>query len=308
MSAPKKIHKHGAQILCLHDAAYPALLKNTEGAPPVLTVKGQLHFLQKDIVAVVGARNASINGKNFAGKIAQELGAAGYVTSSGLARGVDTKVHASSFGTGTIGVIANGIDVVYPHENAVLYQQVVEQGVLVTEYPFASKPQARQFPARNRIISGMARGVVVVEAGRKSGSLITARYALEQGRDVFAVPGSPFDPRNHGSNKLIQDGACLIQGTEDILRELEQGHFQLREEESVPFKTPPAPASYDEVILKKARENVIQYLGATPTAIDDIVRETDLPINMILTILLEFELAGRIEHFSGNRVALNYKP
>ena len=302
-----RLEKYGAELICLCEDVFPPLLKNIDSAPPILTAKGDLSFLKKDAIALVGARNASINGKNFAGQIAKELGEAGYITVSGLARGVDTKVHEYSLNTGTIGVIANGIDVVYPHENSGLYKQVSENGALLTEYPFSSRPQARQFPARNRIISGIAKGVVVIEAGRKSGSLITARYALEQGRDVFAVPGSPLDTRNHGSNKLIQDGACLIQKTEDILREINSTSFKLEENKNSPLKSPNSFRPCDEVILEEARKEIVQLLGVTPTSVDEIVRETSFPINVILTILIELELVGRIEHFSGNKIALNYR-
>ncbi len=302
----ESLHGH---VLLKKDEAYPALLKQVDDAPPVLFAIGQLHLLEKEIIAIVGARNASTNACRFTTKLVNDLGKAGYVISSGLARGIDTQAHKASLTTGTVAVTACGLDVIYPSENEELYIQIKEAGVILSEYPCGTKPQARQFPARNKIISGIAKGTVVVEASLKSGSLITAKYALDQGRDVFAVPGSPLDPRSGGGNKLIKEGAKLVQDAEDIIEEVSCTHFTLKEN-TQDFKNMPLFENFEKNIgdqdIEKSREIITSALSTSPTPIDELVRTCQISIPIVMTILLELELAGRLERHSGNQVVLLY--
>ena len=210
----------GGRLLAWGEPEYPQALAAVDDAPPLISVKGSTHLLARRAVAVVGARNASANGRRFARDIALQLGQNGLLVVSGLARGIDAAAHVGALPTGTAAVLAGGIDKVYPEENRALHDEIAERGVLLAELPVGTEPQARHFPRRNRIISGASLGVLVVEAATRSGSLITARFALEQGREVFAVPGSPLDPRCHGTNDLIRNGATLVEGAGDILREL----------------------------------------------------------------------------------------
>jgi len=214
------LEKAGARLVMLGDADFPPLLAETDGAPPVITVKGDLSLLSRPSIAIVGARNCSANGKAICRKIAAALGEAGITVVSGLARGIDAAAHQASLATGTVGVVAGGVDVTYPAENTELQEKIGQQGLLIAESPFGTQPKARHFPRRNRIISGASLGVAVIEAALRSGSLITARQAGEQGREVFAVPGSPLDPRSAGANRLIKDGAQLIESADDILDQL----------------------------------------------------------------------------------------
>jgi DNA processing protein len=213
----EQVAASGVQLIALTEEHYPPLLGQTEDAPPLIAVIGHSHLLVKKALAVVGTRNASANGLGLAERLARDVGAEGYLIVSGMARGIDRAAHEGALDTGTAAVLAGGTDVIYPKENADIYQRIVDRGVALSEMPLGTKPQARHFPRRNRIISGMARGVLVVEATQKSGSLITARYAAEQNREVFAVPGSPLDPRNQGANQLIKEGAHLVQSAADIM-------------------------------------------------------------------------------------------
>lgn len=210
----------GGQILAIGEAQYPALLALSEGAPPILSIIGRADLLSRDFVALVGSRNASAAGVRIASILASELGTAGYAVVSGLARGIDTAAHKASLKTGTVGVVAGGVDNIYPPENRALFETMKSEGAIISEMPLGAAPQAQHFPRRNRLISGLARAVIVVEAAERSGSLITARFAAEQGRDVLAVPGSPLDPRCRGANLLIRDGATLIQDSADVLEVL----------------------------------------------------------------------------------------
>jgi DNA processing protein len=214
------LHRIGGRIVCWGEPGYPGALTQIEDAPPILTVLGQPELLGRPMMAVVGARNASANGRRIARELAVALGEGGLVIVSGLARGIDAAAHLGALETGTVAIVAGGADVVYPEENRSLYDALRRQGVVGAELPLGSEPQARHFPRRNRIISGMALGVLVVEAAARSGSLITARYALEQGREVFAVPGSPLDPRCRGANDLLRRGATLTETAEDVLTQL----------------------------------------------------------------------------------------
>ena len=297
------VKRAGAALLGWLEPAYPVPLAAIEDAPPLLTVRGNIAFLSERNIAMVGARNASANGRALAEAIARDLGKAGFVVPSGLARGIDAAAHKGALATGTVAVLAGGIDVCYPPEHRALFDAVAAQGALVAELPPGTEPLARHFPRRNRIISGLAEGVVVIEAALRSGSLITARLAGEQGREVFAVPGSPLDPRCHGSNNLIRQGAALTESAEDVLRALSGRRISpapamaLAEPDLAPL-APPAEADSD-----KARTLLIEHLSPSPTAVDELVRQTDLPPALVASALLELELAGRIERHPGNRVA-----
>lgn len=299
-----ELHAMGAHILFQGEPDYPPLLAHIDDAPPILFARGHPALLKKRAVALVGSRNASVNGRRFARDMAITLGEAGFLVVSGMARGIDTAAHIGALDTGTVAVMGGGVDVCYPRENKALYDDLVAQGAVCTEVRIGVSPQARHFPRRNRIISGIARAIVVLEAGAKSGSLITARMALEQGREVFAVPGSPQDPRVKGSNALIRDGAQLTESAEDVIRVLtEMSGNALGERRSKHFEGPPAPA-IDEKIVDQARVLVVQALDYGPTDIDDIIRETGSPAAVVHVILLELEIAGRLERQAGNSVSL----
>ena len=294
----------GARLIAHGEPDYPAPLAAVEDAPPIISVLGQAHLLERRMVAVVGARNASANGRRFTTRIASEIGAAELVVVSGLARGIDAAAHRGALETGTVAVVAGGVDVPYPKENVELYSEIAERGVIVAEQPVGTIPQSRHFPRRNRLISGLSLGVLVVEAARRSGSLITARLALEQGREVFAVPGSPMDPRAHGTNNLIRQGAALTESADDILAALEgQLRAPLADRRDDPFS--PAPAlPPNESEIAKAREIVLEGLGPTPIAVDELVRECQVSPALVAAILLELELAGRLDRQPGQRVSL----
>ena len=304
------LHRLGARLVCWGEPSYPSGLAAIEDAPPILTVLGRTELLGSPIVAVVGARNASANGRRFSRDLAAALGQGGIVVASGLARGIDAAAHLGALETGTLAVVAGGVDVVYPEENRGLHEALASQGTIVAELPLGTEPQARHFPRRNRIISGMALGVVVVEAAARSGSLITARFALDQGRDVFAVPGSPLDPRCRGSNDLLRQGAILTESAEDVLSHL---GLQLRHPE--PRREPPGfprPAIVDwpqvgspaPVADDAALELLAERLGPTPVAVDELVRQCHLSAAAVATLLLELELSGRVERHPGNLVSL----
>lgn len=294
----------GADMVLQADPQYPPLLKHVEDAPPVLNVKGHLHLLTKKCVAIVGARNASINGCKFAAQISQELGQGGLMVVSGLARGIDGAAHAAALNTGTLGVLGGGVDVIYPKENAHLYKEMSERGCIIAEPKAGTQPQARHFPRRNRLISGMARAIVVVEASPRSGSLITARLALEQGREVFAVPGSPLDPRSKGANSLIRDGAHLLEEPKNIFDVLNQiQNAPLQEVKKSFFQDVSASEVADDT-LTEARGEIVKSLSPTPVLIDEIIRQCQMSASIVQTVLLELELAGRLERHSGGRVSL----
>jgi len=294
----------GARAIAWCEPDYPEFLAAIPDPPPVIAVAGYSDVLRRRGVAIIGARNASAAGRRFARQLAADLGEAGFVVVSGLARGIDTAAHDGSLATGTIAVLAGGLDSVYPPENSALFDDIVGRGAAVSEQPPGMVPTAGHFPPRNRLISGLALGVVVVEAASRSGSLITARMALEQGREVFAVPGSPLDPRARGPNELIRGGATLIQSAADVIESL-SGPF-------APQKPPPAALRLDDETsvatdkseFAEARRMVGEQLGATPVTVDELVRECQLPAKVVLTVLLEFELAGKVERHPGNRVSL----
>lgn len=276
-----------ARLILLGDADYPPLLAAVDPPPPLLWTRGDIALLSQPCIGVVGARIASAGGQRIARGLSQQLGEAGHVVVSGLARGIDAAAHLGALPTGTVAVLGGGVNDIYPSENADLYRQIVEQGCIVSESPVGARAQARDFPRRNRIISGLSRGVIVVEAEIRSGSLITARLANEQGRDVFAVPGSPLDPRSKGPNELLRQGAILCEGLEDI----ERAFTTLRTLSEPPSDSPfqDAPDDLDDALV----EQVAALLSPVATPRDELARALDLPIGIVAAALLELSLSGR---------------
>jgi DNA processing protein len=292
----------GARLVAACEPDYPSALAAIDDPPPLISQRGRTDLLAKPCFAIVGARNASAPAIRFARDIAGELGRRGLSVVSGLARGIDGAAHEGSLSLGTVAVLGGGIDVVYPPEHEKLHARIAETGLLLAEMPIGTVPQARHFPRRNRIISGVSLGVLVVEAAVRSGSLITARMALEQGREVFAVPGSPLDPRARGSNDLIRQGAALVETADDVMRGLEGLRGALAEPEApVPEA---ASAIADERELSPARKLVAEKLSYAPVEVDELMRQTSLSPGVLLTVLLELELAGRLARHPGNRVSL----
>lgn len=294
-----RVEKLGARYLFIDDMDYPPLLAELDNAPAVMTVRGDIGLFARTSVAMVGARNASAAACRFARGLAVELGREGVVIVSGLARGLDTAAHQGSLATGTIGVIASGIDIAFPPENRALQDQVADQGLLIAEQPPGSEPLARNFPHRNRVIAGLATGTVVVEAAPRSGSLITARLAAEAGRDVMAVPGSPLEPRAQGCNLLIREGATLVQSAADILETIRPIDPRMVRAPASPFDGR-AGGEPDDA----ERRALTGLLGPVPVAIDELIRQSGLPAATVALILLELELAGRIERHAGGRASL----
>jgi len=288
--------RFGARLVCSCETDFPRDLAVLDPPPPVLTLKGPLQLKDQAVCAMVGARNASAAGIRLSGDLARGLGERGVLIASGLARGVDGAAHAASLETGTIAVLAGGLSHIYPPEHDALYHAISEQGLLVSESPLTYSPQARDFPRRNRLISGLSVGVIVVEAAERSGSLITARYALEQGREVMAVPGSPLDPRARGGNSLLKDGAALIQGVEDVLAVLADARRPRFEEPSgSSFEDDPDTFQSLEAATENLREQIVSLLSPSPISRDELVRQTGAPARVILAALVELELAGRAE-------------
>ncbi len=301
--------KAGARMILRCDADYPALLAELDDAPPVITVRGDITLLSKPTLGVVGARNASLAGRKLAEDFARKIGQAGYVIASGLARGIDTAAHGASLDSGTVAVVAGGIDVIYPPENRALSDRIATQGCIIAESPLGTEPLARHFPRRNRIISGLSLGVLIVEAAAKSGSLITARMALEQNREVFAVPGSPLDPRAEGCNLLIRDGATIVTGLGDILDGLDALRRRGLFESKTPWQAGGGaeslhPGFDDAMADENLRDTILENLSPTPVDLNELIRAVDAPVSKVMTILLALELAGRIERRAGNTLNL----
>lgn len=319
----------GVRFIAMGEADYPKTLQAIDTAPPLIALRGSADLLARPSVAIVGSRNASASGLTFAERLSRQLGEAGYVVVSGLARGVDTKAHKATLETGTVAVLAGGQDRVYPAQNEPLLQAIVEQGgAVISEMPMDWEPRGRDFPRRNRIVSGLSYGVVVVEAARRSGSLITARFALEQGREVFAVPGSPLDPRAEGTNDLIREGATLCAGVEHVTsvlepliasgsrldRSAEEPHSTLGSEElwdelDLPdiVRAPVRPVMPETGLDEETNADetdLAAFLGPSPVAVDDLVRQSGLSIRNVQMALLELEIAGRLERHGGNAVSL----
>ncbi|RWK65879.1 DNA-processing protein DprA [Mesorhizobium sp.] len=293
----------GARFVGIGEADYPPLMKSMDHPPPLLAVKGEGAVFRLPAVAIVGARNASLAGIKMARTLAAELGRDGYSIVSGLARGIDTAAHQGSLASGTIGVLAGGLDLPYPPENAGLCNEIAERGgAIISEMPFGWQPRPQDFPRRNRLVAGAAFGLVVVEAAQRSGSLISARLAGEMGRLVFAVPGSPLDPRAAGANALLKDGATLVTEASDITSAIAPlvGSLVPRTapfEEPPDFSATPPPGEGD-------RARVIEALGPTPVAVDEIIRHTGLHPAQVFMVLLELDLAGRLERHAGGNVSL----
>ncbi|MER8520961.1 DNA-processing protein DprA [Mesorhizobium sp. M0644] len=293
----------GARFVGIGEADYPPLMKSMDHPPPLLAVRGNSAVFRLPAVAIVGARNASLAGIKMARMLAADLGRDGYGIVSGLARGIDTAAHQGSLATGTIGVLAGGLDLPYPPENAGLCDEIAERGgAVISEMPFGWQPRAQDFPRRNRLVAGAALGLVVVEAAQRSGSLISARLAGEMGRLVFAVPGSPLDPRAAGANGLLKDGATLVTEAADITSAIAPlvGAWSPRTsplEEPPDFSATPPPREDD-------RDRVVEALGPTPVAVDEIIRHTGLHPAQVFMVLLELDLAGRLERHAGGNVSL----
>ncbi len=300
----EQLDKLGARMVAVGEQDYPHLLQFIHSPPPMISMIGAIAHNDEKTIAIVGARNASASGQKLAAKIAAELGEEGYIIASGLARGIDAAAHKASLTTGTIAVYAGGLDKTYPAENLNLAEEILATGgALISEMPIGSAPRAKDFPRRNRLVSGMSKGVLVIEAAFRSGSLITARLALEQNRDVFAVPGSPMDPRAGGTNRLIQDGAKLVTRAKDIIDELALGPnnpdlFANEDAEIFDNSQPKIDSSDND------RQVLLDALSYTPIAVDDLIATTALPASAVQTILLELDLAQRIERSAGQLVAL----
>ena len=292
-----RVEKLGAKFLALGQGLYPRLLAELEDAPPLLIAKGNLNLLDKMGAAIVGARNASAAACRFARGLAYDLGQNDLVVVSGLARGIDSAAHDGALETGTIGVVAGGVDVFYPPENEARQKALYEQGLVIAEMPPGTEPRARHFPYRNRIIAGISVGTVVVEAAPKSGSLITARLAAEAGREVMAVPGSPLDPRAQGCNQLIRDGATLIQNAADVVEAIRLPATSVRGV-STAYEPP------DEINGEDALGPVEELLGPSPVPVDEIIRLSGAPSGAVQMALLELDLAGRLDRHAGGKVSL----
>ena len=303
----------GASFLCRTDPDFPPQLAAAEGTPWVLTLAGDRTLLRGRFIGIVGARNASAGGRKLAREIASELAGGGVGIASGLARGIDTAAHEGALVRGvTVAVIATGIDVTYPSENAALMAAIAESGVVLTERPLGAAPHASQFPRRNRLISGLSEGVLVVEAATRSGSLITARMALEQGREVMAVPGSPLDERHRGTNRLLKEGADLVETAEDVLAVTRP--FTVRPttpprpkpmERATAVRGAPPPPPPPPVSAPGLMGRVREQLGVEPVAVDELIRQCHASPGEMQKVLLELELTGEIERHAGNRVSLS---
>ena len=291
-----------AVLLWRDSEYYPERLAQFDDAPACITARGNLHLLTQPMIAIVGARNASINAQRHAHNIASELGKHGYIIVSGIARGIDAAAHRGALDTGTIGVIAGGIDIVYPPENADLFEEVASRGLLLAEMPPATKPTPKHFPIRNRVIASLAVGVVVAEAAHRSGSLITAREAATRGSDVMAVPGSPLDPRLDGCNRLIRDGATLVQNVADVIECVSR---------QPAVRIPPAQFEWtdsmrqtiDQTAVDRCRQKLAQDLSLDPVDIDELISWCEMPAPVVWAAILELEIAGIVTRHYGNRVA-----
>ena len=304
----------GVKILTVEDDEYPYNLKQIEDAPPILYALGNIDLLQNDnMLAVVGSRNASLSARKLAEQISLEIAKQDIIIVSGMARGIDAAAHKGALQAGgkTIAVVGTGVDVVYPKENENLYQQIAQNGLVLSEYPFHTQPQASNFPRRNRIVSGLSKGVLVVEAGVQSGSLITAHQALEQGRDVYAVPGAPYDGRASGCNKLLKDGAIFVEKAEDII---ENFNFSQMKFVSQKIKEPEI-ADLFEYSLDNVKNNtdiseqqdeygqLLSFISESGEGIDELIRAINLPTEKVLIMIMELELEGKIIRLPGNKVA-----
>lgn len=300
----------GARFIAIGEPDYPPVLRNADQSPPLISVIGSSEILLQKAVAIVGSRNASITGMKLTQRFAYELGEQGYIIASGLARGIDTAAHRASLESGTIAVFAGGVDYVFPDENIELAKAIVDNGgALISEMPIGLQPRAKDFPKRNRIVTGVAQGVVVIEAAKRSGSLISARLANEMGRVVLAVPGSPLDPRSEGTNNLIKQGATLVTSTDDILDAIkpldsDAGEFvyDISEEDEInAFDT---TSNEDRTADEECRSAILLSLSPSPVEIDDVIRFSKATPAQVQLVLVELDLAGRLERHTGNRISL----
>ena len=292
--------KIGVTLVAPGEAAYPPRLATLEDAPPLLGVRGASDVMGRPMIAIVGSRNASGAGLKFAGQLARDLGDAGFAVISGLARGIDQAAHRATVASGTVAVLAGGHDKIYPPEHGDLLAALLEHGGAISEMPLGHVPRAHDFPRRNRLISGASLGVVVIEAAHRSGSLITARMAAEQGREVFAVPGSPLDPRAAGTNELIKQGAALVTEAGDVISAIQPilarpVVLEAREDDDDPL---------DFEIDPNVRGRIVSLLGPSPVSLDDLIRMSGLSPALVRTVLLELELAGRLERHGGGLISL----
>jgi DNA processing protein len=292
----------GARFVALGEPDYPPWLRHIDDAPPVIALRGNAGAVVRPCVGVVGSRNASVAGRKFAMQVARGLADAGFVVVSGLARGIDAAAHEATVDSGTVAVLAGGLDRIYPEENEPLALRILERGAHVSEMPMGLEPRGKEFPRRNRIISGMSLAIVVVEAALRSGSLITARRAADQGRLVFAVPGSPLDPRAEGTNRLIRDGAHIVTSVDDILTEVAPMLGQEPPQREV--DEPAAEEPFASETGDRERALIVEALGPAPVAVDEIIRFTGLRPAIVHLVLLEMALAGRLERHPGGRVSL----
>ena len=296
----------GGRLICQGEPDYPPILRSSDNPPPVISVLGSTEILRRPSVSFVGSRNASLSSVKLTGTLAREVGESGYAVVSGFARGIDTAAHEGSLETGTIGVFAGGIDIVYPDENRDLLSRLLDSdGAILSEMSLGSHPRAQDFPRRNRIIAGLSIGVVVVEAAQRSGSLISARYANEMGRLVFAVPGSPLDPRSVGTNGLIREGAILVTSSSDIIEALApltdyigQAPYSLDERDD------PDLFDLDDIPDDSDRALLLSLLNRSPVSIDDLIHHTGFSVSRVHFLLLEFSVSGLVERHVGNRVSL----
>ncbi len=303
------VRRLGARHLLPGDEAYPPLLAELADPPPLLVALGDVSLARRPVVAMVGARNASAMGRKLARTMAMDLGAAGFVVASGLARGIDGAAHLGALATGTIGCVAGGVEIAYPPEHAELQGKIAETGLLLSELPPGTEPQARHFPRRNRLIAGVARGLVVIEAANGSGSMITARLAAEAGREVMAVPGHPADPRSKGGNRLIRDGATLVESAEDVLAALSPfalfGEASPRPRQSRPAAAAPRlrPKPVGQRVEPRG-DGFLALLSVEGVAIDELVRGSGLSAAEVQAKLTDLEIEGRVARLAGGRVAL----
>ncbi len=302
------LKKLNGEIITSSDSLYPYNLANIDDKPPIISFIGNIEIANKPSIAIVGARNSSLNGNKFAKRLANELGNKGQIIVSGLARGIDTAAHEGSIETGTIAVLAGGVNIAYPPQNNNLYNRIIENGgLIIAESPLSTQPIARHFPKRNRIVSGLSSATIVIEATLRSGSLITARMAAEQGRDVYAVPGFPTDPRAQGPNKLIRDGAILIQSADDVIESLtpisrkQMTFFEEVEYNFSPVDIVEKQTEKQELDICKLIEN---NLSSVSVSVDELARTCQLTISELQAPLLEMELTGKIQRLPGNKICL----
>ncbi|MDR3180249.1 MAG: DNA-processing protein DprA [Holosporaceae bacterium] len=301
----ENLKKIGARLVFFEDELYPPLLRTLPDPPPLLTFLGSLEkmgkFFQKNIISVVGSRNASLHAKRFCMSLCEKLSDEGVIIASGMARGIDTCAHMGSLKNGTIAVLAGGINIIYPQENTKLYEEIAATGCILTEMPYNTAMQPQLFPRRNRIIAGVSVGTVVIEAAEQSGSLITARFALEYGRDVFAVPGFPLDPRSIGCNNLLKDGAILVQSPQDILNYIENRKVI---QQSLLEERPKFAAKISDHDLKKTQKKILESLNTVPITVDELISSIQIHPQEVLTALMELELANKISRLHGQQVCL----